>query len=132
MENTMFNKIQYDYYSNTSSYVKMILDMLPESMASIQKKLVIKELYNYFLNHFDEEKIREISTISKLFREKISVSSLEDTANFVNFVCKNYLDKIVFDSANREIIFNIFNDSMKVYVGYFTEYNNKKEVNYIR
>ncbi len=78
MENNGFNTMQYDYYSNTQSYIKMILDILPESMISIEKKQVIKELYNFYLNRFSEEKIKEILAISSMFREKIAVSNLND------------------------------------------------------
>ena len=86
MDNNNFDKVMYDYYSNTSSYVKLIMDMMPESRASKEKKYVVKELYNYFLNRMDEEKIKEISIISNLFREQISISSLEDIAKIVDFI----------------------------------------------
>lgn len=140
MENNNISHINYDYYSNTSSYIKMILDMLPESRVSQEKKQVIKELYNYFLNRFDDEKIKEIAKVSALFREKISVSSLEEIVKFVDFVCENYLNKIVFDSVNREVIFDVMNDSVKVYVDYFPQYQKRnlssfstiREQNYIR
>ncbi len=125
MENKDFNSVSYDYFSNTSSYVKTILDMLPESKVSMEKKIIIKELYNYFLNQFDEEKIKEIATISSMFREKIALSSLEATARHAEYMYVNFLDKIIFDSINRERIFDIMNESMKVYVEYFTKYQEK-------
>ena len=79
--NKEFNSISYDYYSNTASYVRMILEMLPEGKVSPKKKIIIKELYNFFLNHFDADKISEIASITAMFREKISVS---DMTNIVN------------------------------------------------
>ena len=135
MKNNVINNMSYDYYSNTPSYVKMILETLPESMVSPKKKQVVQELYNYFLNRYDNEKIKEITKISSLFREKISLSSLEETINFMKIIYNNYIDRIVFDSANRETVFNILNDNMKVYVGYFSAYkrdNISEGINEIR
>ena len=124
MEKKDFDSISYDYYSNTSSYVKLILDMLPESKFSMQKKQAFKELYNYFLNHYDDEKINEISVISSMFREKLSILSLDTIARDVEYICVTFLDKIIFDSTNRDKIFNIMNETMKVYVGYYSIENN--------
>ena len=137
MGNKEFEKISYDYFSNTSSYVKMVLDMLPDNEVSIEKKQIIKELYNYFLNQFDENKIKEISLVSSMFREKMESSSLEDAKRYAKVIYTYFLDKIIFDSINRKQIFNIMNDSMKVYVGYFShenviENNNSARVNYSR
>ena len=130
MINNDFDSIRYDYYKNTSSYVKMILDMLPESKVSFEKKQIIKELYNYFMNSFTEEKIKEISTISALFREKVAVSSLESVARNAEYIYVNFLDKIIFDSINRNRFFDIMNECMKVYVGYYSEYNKNNQFNY--
>ena len=137
MGNKEFENISYDYFSNTSSYVKMVLDMLPDNEVSIEKKQIIKELYNYFLNQFDENKIKEISLVSSMFREKMESSSLEDAKRYAKVIYTYFLDKIIFDSINRKQIFNIMNDSMKVYVGYFShenviENNNSARVNYSR
>ena len=33
------DNIYYDYFSNTSSYIKTILDLLPESKVSMEKKM---------------------------------------------------------------------------------------------
>ena len=123
MEKMNFDSLYYDYYSNTSSYVKMILDMLPEGKVSNAKKQVIKELYNYFLNNYDSEKIKEIARVSAMFREIIAISNLESVARHVEYIYVTFLDRIIFDSTNRDKIFDIMNESMKVYVGYYSMYN---------
>ena len=120
--NKEFDNITFDYYSNTASYVKMIVEMLPEGKVSSTKKWVIKEIYNFFLNHFNADKKNEIACISGMFREKISISNMEDIAKYADYIYSNFIENIIFDSINREKIFDIMNESMKVYVGYYSEY----------
>jgi hypothetical protein len=123
VKNMDFNKINYDYYSNTSSYIKMILEVLPESMVSTGKKQVVKELFNFYMNRFGEEKIKEISAISSMFREKIAVSNLDDIARHVEFLYVTFIEGIIYDSANREMLFDTLNETMKAYVGYYQRFN---------
>lgn len=138
MENKDFNNVQYDYYSNNASYVKMIMDMIPENKVKNLKRQIIKDLYNYLLNNMNERKISEIISVSSMFREKISVSDLESIARHVEYIYVTFLDRIIFDSTNREKIFDIMNESMKVYVGYYSMYNEdtleniNEEYNYAR
>ena len=127
MESMELDNLYYDYFSNTTSYVKTILDMLPESKVSMAKKSIIKELYNYFLNNYSEEKIKEIASISVLYIEKMAVSSPEEIAMNAEYIYNNFLEKIIFDSRNRDKIFNIMNESMKVYVEYFNNNINMVE-----
>ncbi len=130
MINTNFDSIRYNYYANSSSYVKMILDMLPESKVSAEKKQIIKELYNYFMSNFTEDKIKEIATVSAMFREKVAVSSLDSITKNAEYIYVNFLDKIIFDSINRNKYFDIMNECMKVYVGYYSEYNKNNQFVY--
>ena len=137
MKNRNFDSISYDYYSNTTSYVKIILEMLPDKKVSQMKKQIVKELYNFFLNHFSDDKIREISKVSSMFRDKISVSNPQETAILVNYIYDNFLDKIIFDSINRSRFFDVMNESLKIYTGYYSEYqisneNQDIENSYIR
>ena len=129
MENMELNDLYYDYFSNTTSYVKTILDMLSEDKVSLKKRLIIKELYNYFLNKYSEEKIKEIASISALYQEKIALSNPTEIAMNAEYIYTNFLEKIIFDSRNREKIFDIMNESMKVYVEYFNNNINKTENN---
>ena len=123
MENKDFNKISFDYYTQAPSYVKLIVDMLPESKASNEKKSVIQELYNYYLNHITENEVKEIIMISGLFREKIAVSDLNSIARQVEYIYSNFLDRIVFDSINRKKIFEVMNECIKVFSNYYDLYN---------
>ena len=119
MENNEFERISFDYYTNTSSYVKMIVDMMPVSRVSNEKKAIIKELYNYYLNHANEELVKEIIMVSGLFREKVALSDLNTIAKQVEYIYLNFLDRIVFDSINRNKMFEIMNECIKVFVGYY-------------
>ena len=119
MENNEFERISFDYYTNTSSYVKMIVDMMPVSRVSNEKKAIIKELYNYYLNHANEELVKEIIMVSGLFREKVALSDLNTIAKQVEYIYLNFLDKIFFNSINRNKMFEIMNECIKVFVGYY-------------
>ena len=123
MENKKFENISFDYYANTPSYVKMIVDMLPESVASNEKKSIIIMLYNFYLNHIDKDKVKEIIMISGLFREKISLSDLNTIARQVEFIYSNFLERIIFNSINRDKIFETMNECVKVFVDYYELYN---------
>lgn len=123
MENNTLEKVTFDYYEKSPSYVKMINDMLPESKASNEKKLIIKELYNYYLNNSSEEKINEIVEISRLFREKIAITDVKLIALQVDYMYANFLDRFVFDTFNRGLIFDIMNDCVKLFVGYYDKVN---------
>ena len=122
MKNKDFDSIYYDYYSNTTSYVKMILDMLPESKVSNEKKQIIKEIYNFILNNSKKEKVAEIANISALYREKLEVLSIEAIARHVDYMYDIFLNNLMFDSSNRGKVFDIMNESMKVFVGFYNEY----------
>ena len=120
--NKDFDSISYDYYSNSLSYVKMIIEMLPDGKVSNEKKQIIKELYNYFLNNFSDDKIKEISKISSMFVNRIGFSDPQEINTLVNYLYDNFLEKIIFDSINRERIFAVMNESVKIYTGYYSSY----------
>ena len=122
MESRDFNKISYDYYTKTSSYVKMIMDMLPENRVDNIKKSIIQELYNFILAHSNDEKINDVIQVSSLYREKLSLTDINTIARYAEYIYTNFLEKMIFDSINRNRIFDIMNECMKVYVGYYNEY----------
>ena len=123
MLNQEFNKISFDYYNNAPSYIKMIVDMLPESRLSNQKKIIIRDLYNYYLTTSNKAKINEIIKISRLFREKIALSDLNSVAKQVDYICATFFNKIIFDSINRQTIFDIMTGCVGVYSGFYDEYS---------
>ena len=125
MESEVIGKVSFDYYLKSPSYIKMIVDMLPDSKASIEKKYIIRELYNYYMNHTNEEKISEITKISSLFREKVAITDLNTIARQVDYLYSNFLNRIIFDSINRGKIFEIMNECVKVFVGYYDLENTK-------
>lgn len=130
MENNNFEKVEFDYFSNSPSYLRMILEMLPECMVSTQKKHMIRTIYNNILNRSNENDIKEIAVISILFRDKLSTTSLDDIVRFVKYIYELYIEKMLSDVTNRGSIFDTLNDCMKLYVGYLSRINEfEKEEN---
>ena len=124
MKNKDFNNISFNYYLNTSSYVKTILDILPEKKVSNRKKALIMEIYNYLLNNLSEEELNTIVTVSERFNERLVNSSNNEIMMQVNYIYENFLEKMLFDSYNRKRYFDIMNECIKVYTGYYQEYSN--------
>ncbi len=122
MENMEFDKISFDYYNNTPSYIKMIVDMLPESRLSNEKKVIIKDLYNYLLATSNDAKINEIIKVSRLFREKIALSDLNSIAKQVDYIYATFFNKLIFDSINRKKVFDIMTGCVGVYSGFYDEF----------
>ena len=128
MDNFELESIAFDYYDNAPSYVKMIVDMLPESKMSNDKKYIVKELYNFYLNHSSDDKIEDVISASRLFREKITIADFDSLVNFVNYIHNIFLDHIIFGSMDdRCVIFDTMNENIKLYSGYYDEY---KKANY--
>ena len=123
MENMEFDKISFDYYNNAPSYIKMIVDMLPESKLSNEKRVIIRDLYNYYLATSNDAKINEIIKVSRLFREKISLSDLNSIAKQVDYIYATFFNKIIFDSINRQAVFDIMTGCVGVYSGFYDEYS---------
>ena len=119
-----FNDISFNYYLNTATYVKTILDILPESEVSNKKKAVIMELFNLILNSQDKSKIDEVLQLSRKFDENLALSSNNEIMLQANYIYSNFLEKMLFDSFNREIYFQIMNECVKVYCGYYHELEN--------
>ena len=65
MENNSFENIYYDYFTNTSSYVKTIFDLLPRSEEVMRDKSIIRALYNYIMNNTKFSFVSTNRTITK-------------------------------------------------------------------
>ena len=124
MQNNNFRNISFNYYLNTSSYVKTILDILPEEKVSKKKKAIIIELFNYMFNDLNEDELKNIAKISDMFNEKLTVSSNKEIMLQVEYIYHNFLEKMMFDSQNRRLYLDIMNECVKVYAGYYEEYCN--------
>lgn len=124
MEINNFDDISFNYYLNTTSYVKTILDILPEKKVSKEKKALIMEIYNYILSNLSENELSNIVIVSEKFNEKLTYCSNQEIMLQVEYLYKNFLEKMLFDSCNRKIYFDIMNECVKVYTGYYQEYSN--------
>ena len=128
MENKNFERVEYDYFTNSPSYVRMILEMLPECVMPTSEKVSIKNMYNSYLNSYDESEIKEIATVSLMFREKINNISLAQLITFAQRAYELYFEEMLVPGANRGIIFDKLNDSMKLFVDYSTYTNDEPRV----
>ena len=50
MEKEILERVTYDYYLKAPSYLRYIMDMLPEKLISDEKKYIISRIYNNFTN----------------------------------------------------------------------------------
>ena len=101
-----------------------ILNLLPNDEKIVRNKNFIKIIYNYILNNADDVKKMEISYVSSLFNNKIGELSKEEALKHVEYIYNNFLKKMIYDSINRERIFDIMNECVKVFVDYYSEYQN--------
>ena len=128
MENKTLDNVEFDYYLNTPSYVKMIVDMLPE--VSNQMKQVVRELYNYYMNRFDGSKINEIVNISSKYEDKLSSSNLEMASKYAEFIYENFINQFVFDQAHRLEIFDVMHENVRLHVGCYQKKQEEFEFMY--
>ena len=112
-------KESFDYYRKAPSYLKIIVDMLPESMISEEKKYIVGEIYNFYLNHASEDKIKDMITVSGMFKEKLFITDHMSILKQVEYIYTNFINRIIFDSINRDKLFDIMNENVKVFVGYY-------------
>ena len=109
--------IEFDYYSKTPSYVRIIMDMFPESVVTPQKKMYMRSFYNSILNNSNANEIGEIITTSSMFIEKLRSTNLDEVYKFVEDVYELYIEKMMSDIANRGIIFDRLHDCICDFVG---------------
>ena len=125
METKEIGKVMFDYYEEMPSYVKTIVDALPDNKASIEKKEIIKILYNLYMNKASNEKVEEIVEVSKMFRNKLNTMDLNTITLQVDYMYKVFLNKFIFDTFNRDIVFDAMTDNAKFFSGYYEKNNNK-------
>ena len=119
MKNKNINDLLFDYFSNTKTYVRTILDILPEEEVPSRKKAIIIELFNCMLYTLSQEELKEIVNISRLYNEQIALKSSNEVLVQARFIYKNFLDKMLFDSSNRRLYFGIMNECIKVSADYY-------------
>ena len=118
MENKNIENVEYDYFSNSPSYVRTILDMLPENIVPTSKKRIIRDIYNRFLNISSENEIREITAISILFDKKIKNTRFDELLRLIKFTYEIYIERMLNKSCDCGMLFDQLKDSMRSYVDY--------------
>ena len=122
--NNNFENLYFDYFTNSPSYVKVVLDLLPNNEEINRNKDLVKTLYNYVMNNVNDDKRMEILYVSSMFNNQISLSPKEDVYKQVDYIYNNFLKRMIYDSINREKIFDIMNECVKLYTGFYSEYQN--------
>ena len=121
MKNTRIEDIAFNYYLNTQTYVKTALDYLPGVPAK-EKELII-EMFNFILSSLNKDEIKDILQVSRMFNEKLAMSSSEDVMVQVKSIYM-FLRKMLFESSSRYMYFNIMNEYVKVNADYYNQYQN--------
>ncbi len=121
MENTRFI---LDYYNSVFSYMKLIMDNLDKTNI---EKLVVREIFNTFLNRFDNNDIKEIVIYSALFENKINKLDKEEKNNLYNNLYNDYIKEIIINYSNGEMdrvitIYRDLEEKIKVLSGYYGIY----------
>ena len=120
-KNNNFEDIKFNYYLNAPSYIKTILSIISDEKVSVKKKALIIEASNYILSSLSKEEIMEYIRLSRLFNEKLeSLSNME--VMMVSEYNYKFLEKMLFDSYNRKLYFDILNENIKVCSDYYNEY----------
>ncbi len=120
MTNVDFDNVYFDYYNNTPSYVREILNLLGDEVSDLDK-LVIPAIYNFILNTYPIERKREVLYVSGMFLEKMELVPREEIVEQARYIYRTILKKMVFDMTNRERFFKIMNENVKIYVEYYSE-----------
>ncbi len=111
----------YDYYNGVPSYVKQIINVLPEGVVSNDVKEIIISIYNYMLNSASVAKKQEVVYVSSKFVEKMGLVPEEEILYQAGYIYNTFLKSMVHQMINRERIFNAMNECVKIYVGYYSE-----------
>ena len=89
----------YDYYLNLPSYVRMILDLLPEEIVSAEMRDVIKKQYNYTLGNLTTDRVKAIIDISDKFAVKVETDR-EISAKYADLAYLLFLKPMAFGEVN--------------------------------
>ena len=94
MGNVRFEDITSDYYSDNSSYVKTVLDHLPECMITEGKKDFIDRVVNEMVKKMSEQERIQYRRISRKFNDILALSSEDNIMVYVTYIYKVHLEKL--------------------------------------
>ena len=123
MNNKSINEILFKYILNSTSYIRTLLTILPEEEVSTSEKAVINEIFNLIIKTLSEKELKNITEISNLFESRLSLMSHEDALIQARYIYKTFLRRMMFESSNRRLYFDIMNECIKASTGYYQEYD---------
>ena len=119
-----FGEKSFDYYNNTFSYVKMILNNISKNKEMNTEKDCLQKIYNFIMRDYNKIQIEEMCIVSLLFEAKMNKLNKYEAKNKMSFIYNNYLEKMIYDFYGRNDIFEEMNKYVKSYVGYYGITNN--------
>ena len=109
----------YDYYSNTETYLKTILNILTEEQVSSDKRRVLIKQFNYEMGMLNEDELESIILASRLFSEKLALFPKEYAIYQALEIYNTFLQNMLFDSAHLKKYFDVMNECIKVKADYY-------------
>ena len=91
---------KFDYYKNSVSYARQIMDLVPVNDKLGHEKRVIRTVYNNILNDYNEEQIREIVILGALFENKLSNISSNIKTELIENLYTTYVKGMVYNYVN--------------------------------
>ena len=105
--------LRFNYYLNTVSYVKTIMDALPEGVASKGEKSAVIDIFNAYYVCLDEAQRKVFADISNSFNNKVSGSNISLLAEYM--YC-NFIYSIIYDFRTQKKTILELHNSIKKYL----------------
>lgn len=95
MEENNSKVLYYDYYSETTNYVKTIIDLLPVDEVSDEMRYIIKTIYNYAMDNASSDRKFTVSKISEAFLGQVELNK-ELATKYAQFAYYFFIKRMVF------------------------------------
>ena len=118
MEENNSKVLYYDYYSETTNYVKTIIDLLPVDEVSDEMRYIIKTIYNYAMDNASSDRKFTVSKISEAFLGQVELNK-ELATKYAQFAYYFFIKRMVFESERRDELIGGLGESVKMFLEYF-------------
>ena len=98
----MRNDEKFDYYNNSFSFVKYIMNNINSSKKNLES-LVVSDIFNNIVNDMDSQKIYEMIIYSSLFEKKVNEINSKDKKNIINNLYELYIQPMILNYVNNEM-----------------------------
>lgn len=98
----MRNDEKFDYYNNSFSFMKYIMNNINSSKKNLES-LVVSDIFNNIVNDMDSQKIYEMIIYSSLFEKKVNEINIKDKKNIINNLYELYIQPMILNYVNNEM-----------------------------